>query len=803
MQQRYYLKLNPALSTLDGFSVVDFELEEGLDRTYRLELEATHASADLPLARLIYERVQFVMQPPQAAGIAGIAAPAVKPLRLWHGVIESVVQLAASADECRYRLVVVPRVALLDRLECTRLFQHETALSLVEKMLRHAGLQQSDFRLSCSRTLPRYEHRMQYRETDWAFIRRVLAQEGLWFCFEQTAAGEVLVVADDAAHYGYDAEAQRLPFKPQSGLESSHVAEMVLAAQLAFDLPGSSKPELEAIMTELVEAQAAVMRFEVACQGQFEAVKVKDYNYRDASNALIGAAGFEETPPAAAGTPYLFGRFHHKDAEQAQTYARLVHEHSVARHMMASGQSRVTALVPGSVMGFAASAPVGRQRQWLVVSVRHSGGRDRDYVNEFSGIVAEVPWRPDLIGYPVIEGTLAATVCDGGQGPYGWVDEMGRYVVKLNLDLDAWQPGGESRPVRLAKPYAGGSYGQHFPLHAGTEVQLAFQNGDPDRPFIVGVMHSEVAPDHVPNGWRTRNVLRTWANNKIRMEDLRGHEHIKVATEFEKTQLNLGHLVDAERRQRGSGFELRTDGSGALRSARALYLSTEEQPSAAGRQLDRPLATQQIEGAVSQAAELARVTGRHTLLTPELGTLKALAQACSQLQAPVVLTSAAAGLVQVSPESMLNSVEQDLHQQAGGDVFTGAGGHLTQTAVKSLQLLAQTEDLNLIAGRKNVQLASHGASVHVLAAQEVTVESAGGTIVLNARSGIRLASGGAYIEIKDGRIGLFSPGPIEYWGNHAFKGPRGEQMPLPDVPNSVCRDCLRTAREQGVGVVKR
>ncbi|MGN6987997.1 phage baseplate assembly protein V, partial [Neisseria sp. P0007.S010] len=87
-----------------------------------------------------------------------------------------------------------------------------------------------------------------------------------------------------------------------------------------------------------------------------------------------------------------------------------------------------------------------------------------------------------------------------------------------------------SRPVRLAKPYAGPEYGIHFPLHEGTEVMLSFVQGNPDRPYISGVMHDSAHPDHIPADWNTRNVIRTWANNKLRMEDQKGQEHIKLAT---------------------------------------------------------------------------------------------------------------------------------------------------------------------------------------------------------------------------------------------------------------------------------
>ena len=105
----------------------------------------------------------------------------------------------------------------------------------------------------------------------------------------------------------------------------------------------------------------------------------------------------------------------------------------------------------------------------------------------------------------------------------------------------------------MAKPYAGETLGWHTPLIDGTEVAIAYSNGDIDLPYIAYALHDSEHPDTVNRDNHTRNVLRTPANNKLRMEDRRGEEHIKLATEYGKTQLNTGHLVDSRGQRRGGG----------------------------------------------------------------------------------------------------------------------------------------------------------------------------------------------------------------------------------------------------------
>ncbi|MEF0448226.1 type VI secretion system Vgr family protein, partial [Klebsiella pneumoniae] len=117
-----------------------------------------------------------------------------------------------------------------------------------------------------------------------------------------------------------------------------------------------------------------------------------------------------------------------------------------------------------------------------------------------------------------------------------------------------------------------------------------------DRPYIAGVLHDSAHGDHVTIRNDKRNVLRTPANNKIRLDDERGKEHIKLSTEYGgKSQLNLGHLVDSDRQPRGEGFELRTDSWGAIRAQKGIFISADGQAQAQGQVLD-------MEPAVSNLA---------------------------------------------------------------------------------------------------------------------------------------------------------------------------------------------------------
>ncbi|NWK80305.1 type VI secretion system Vgr family protein, partial [Aquitalea sp. LB_tupeE] len=198
---------------------------------------------------------------------------------------------------------------------------------------------------------------------------------------------------------------------------------------------------------------------------------------------------------------------------------------------------------------------------------------------------------------------------------------------------------------------------------------LGFDDGDPDHPYIASVLHDSSKPDHIDSGWHTRNVILTRSHNKLRMEDLQGKEHIKLATEYGKTQLNIGHLVDARRQPRGEGFELRSDQWGAVRAGRGLLLSAHAQPGAGGPQREMAQALQQLQranhGIDSLNAAASQARADPVSLQAQLDLLN---QQVKDLQQAVLLASAPAGMALTRGGS--------LHAAAGQDIALTAQRHV-------------------------------------------------------------------------------------------------------------------------------
>ncbi|OCG23046.1 hypothetical protein A9G22_06375 [Gilliamella sp. App2-1] len=367
------------------------------------------------------------------------------------------------------------------------------------------------------------------------------------------------------------------------------------------------------------------------------------------------------------------------------------------------------------------------------------------------------PYRPAPIRWPQVSGTLPARVTSPDNDTYGYIDPQGRYRVKFNVDLKQWKSGMESLWVRLAKPYAGNTYGFHFPLIDGTEVAIAFMQGNPDRPYIAHAMHDSAHPDLVTTINKHRNVIRTPANNKLRMDDKRGQEHIKLATEYGKTQLNLGHLVDNKKQPRGEGFELRTDEWGAIAANRGLYLTTQTQPKAQGKQLDMQAAIAQLENALSIAKALqnaATQSDAHSADTDSQAQLKAN---LTQLTQSGLLAYAQEGMALTSPENIQLTTASSLTFTSEHQTDINALKNVTLSSAEAIGLFAQKAGMKLFANQGDIEVQAQNANLNMAAKQDIKVDSVDGKVTITAKDNLTLICGGSYIKISSEGIELGTP----------------------------------------------
>lgn len=767
-----------------GLDVLAFEGDEALSQPFRYRIEFTSADHAISKEMMLMKAASLTLQAPVAQGF-GINVQ--QPVRVIQGVVTGFERLSTSRDETHYALTLQPRLALLNRSHQNAIYQDQSVPQIVEKILRERhGLRGQDFLLSLTKTYPRREQVMQYGEDDLRFITRLLGEVGIWFRFTADTRLHIDVAEFCDSQQGYE-KGLTLPSVPPSGQQSAGVDAV----------------------------------WEMACRHRVveQQVSTRDYNYREATadmNAQVDVTRGETTTFGEAyhwGDNYLTaGNVHdrHPAPESGAFYARLRHERYLNGQTRMQATTSCPTLCPGQVLTVIGGEEVAREfAEGVLVTAMHSHARrDADFAVEFAGIPdsPDVGYRPEPGARPVMAGTLPARVTSTRENDtYGHIDKHGRYRVNMLFDRARWETGFESLWVRQSRPYAGDTYGLHLPLLAGTEVAIGFEDGNPDRPYIAGVLHDSAHGDHVTIRNDKRNVLRTPANNKIRLDDERGKEHIKVSTEYGgKSQLNLGHLVDAEKQPRGEGFELRTDSWGAIRAQKGIFISADGQAQAQGQVLAMEPAVSLLKGAVNQVTEWGSITQTHHNVIPDTGPLSALTTGASDLKQPTLLMSAPQGIAAVTPETTLLHSGNGLYLQSLGEVNITTAQRCSLNASQAISLLAQQEGMRLVSAKGPLQVESHGDILSLTALKDITVQSTQGHLQLTAKNGITLGCGGAYIRLTpQGEVQIHGPGVISLKGQHDLQGPVSEAFPLPELPASVCKECLKKAQALAQGFVPR
>lgn len=401
-------------------------------------------------------------------------------LRRLHGILcEVAADLADAASHQALRLRFVPRAWTLGLVEKTEIFMDCTIPAIVSQVLELHGLAAGpDVELRLRESYPTREFVVQYGETDLAFVTRLTEQVGISFFVSHEGDADRVVLAD--APSGFEAAPQAVAWSGRGdrrGLTGLDVVRRMIPSVYA----------------------------------------VRDYNYR---TPLVDLQESVESQAGVAGGVVEFGS-HVKTLDEAKQLARVRAEEREATSLVYAGRSDEVAIGAGRKVRVEGH-PALPHEELLVTEVEHRmtqatlavGGAVDEvrYENTFHAVPAERTFRPPRrTPVPRVAGLLTGVVegPEGTSGDFASIDAEGRYTIRFVYDTAAPGERAASRPVRMAQAHAGTGYGTHFPLKPGTEVVLAFVNGDPDRPIVVGAVPNPVTPTPVRDANLTSNMIKT------------------------------------------------------------------------------------------------------------------------------------------------------------------------------------------------------------------------------------------------------------------------------------------------------
>ncbi|WP_322094440.1 type VI secretion system Vgr family protein [Paraburkholderia bannensis] len=740
-RQAYYLTV-PGTDSAAPLSVVSFDATEKMGEPNVVRITLTHPE-QLPRADYLGRDAAFRIVPDDGVS------------RVFSGYIERFSTVQTTKDFRKYEIVLKSHIGRLAAVDNTQIYQHQTTPEIMAAVLRRHGLREHQFAFRLRRRYPKHLFRFQYRINDLAYVQMLMQKSGIYCYIVETEHGDMVVFGDDIDHYIYDPRLI-VPYREVAGLESDGI---------------------EAVTAIKTHTKSVPQSFTVA-----------DYNPESAWERFRDSANIAPDDPTTYGQPYVYGT-HHLDQAGAKFEAQLRHEAAIARQVVYEGESNVLALQCARVLETDIALPDAPKGQ-LVVEIVHSGARDESYTNSFTAIPADRRFRVELKpeNWPKIGGTLSARICSPDKYTYGYLNSVGYYVVRFDVDFADWPKGGESVPLRLAKPFAGKlQTGIHFVALDNDEATISFRDGDPDKPEISGFHHHSQARDLVTNDrrWLSRNVIRTQSNNKLRMEDWSGQEGIKLSTEHSgKSQLNLGYLVNSKLEYRGEGFELRTSGYGVNRAGNGLHITTYERPAASGKQLDMQETIAQLESALATAKALAASASSAKAEPADVDGQRQVKDDLDGLKEPGILMSTPASAALVTGEGLQFAAKANVSAVAGQNVDWSVVKQFTVAAGERISLFAQKLGVKIFAAKGPVEIQAQSDTMSLFADQDVSVSSVSGTVRVSAKNELVLECGGAFIQLKNGNVTLGGPADLFFKVITIKKNGAASMQSFPRLPAS-------------------
>ena len=746
------------------------------------------------------------------------------------GVITAAKSLPSDGGFAKYLLTIEPPLSLLRHRRTSRVFQDMSVPDIVRQILKEhistnisfARILKQRYELYRDQDYQPRSYCIQYRETDLAFIERILAEEGLPYWYQHESDGEIhtvtFVVFDDPYGLRQSAQGEVRFHRAEATEAEDSITEWTEAQRIGPAATTLTSFEYKGVRTsEALESTRNATRAETTLE-DFDPQTL--YYGRRLSNVL---------------DRYVLRRQESHDWEKGNYFAQgnmrqllagqwfVLNDHPFFDKFLYQESREFVAYalsfcannnLPSDLLQYVCPKnpePSKQPPYWVKLSARHRG---LPLAPAFSRTVHAKPTAPGL---------QTATVV-GPKGEEIYTDSMGRIKIQFHWQRPKEHPefGADfdelsSCWIRVAYPSAGASWGSQFIPRIGQEVLVDYLESDMDRPVIVGVIHNgsqhnpwfsdagRLPANRALSGIKTKERFGE-QYNELLFDDSKGQVRTKLSSEHGKTQINQGYLIhprkDGKGAARGSGVEVRTDRHAALRAAEGVLLSTEAKQNAAGKQMDREQALAQLEEAQNLAQTLAD-TAEHqeadiVEIGPELrdkegagegeatnGHLDHMVNAVKSWEAgtntdpksnsatggqdgcqPIVVMSGAQGVGMATPKEMVFSAKKNLDMISQRDTQQTTLRRWIHNVTAKISLfvhgVAGKVNLKLITAKGHALFQARAGDIEIAGDKSLHIDACKQKLTVTAEKELVLASGGGYIRLKGGNIEIHCPGPASF-----------------------------------------
>lgn len=519
----FWIKATSSDGALPELQVKAAIVEEALSELTRMRIEFLCRDRSLSLRGLLGQQVTLGFAEPDAQ------------LRQFHGLCVQAEYIGTYQGQARFVMEVRPRFWFLTRQADCRVFQGKTTSAIVQDITQPDGFS-SNLKLNLSASYEPRPYCIQYRETDFAFISRLMEEEGIYYYFTHDGQTETMVLADGPGQH-----------KP---------------------LPGGAK--LEYVETEVVEFEYRDQVFEWTALDQATTgeVSLVSYNFETPGQSLLvkRSIPFGAHPHVGAEKYDNEGRYYTGANGTQRARVRMEHEAMLAQTW--AGVSNACQIAPGFTFSLTNGPRPKENADFLVTRAIHYIQREEDarqhvvgqhavgraldlgrhvtktYRCEFQAIPKNTQYRPARVTpWPEIAGVHTALVV-GPAGEEIHTDKYGRICIQFHWDRLGPKTDKSSIWVRTMMPWTGKGWGMiHIP-RIGNEVVVQFEEGDPDRPLVIGMLYNgdNMPPYELPANKTQSGVLTNSSKggngaNELMFEDKKGAELVRFHAEKDYQQV--------------------------------------------------------------------------------------------------------------------------------------------------------------------------------------------------------------------------------------------------------------------------
>ncbi len=488
----------------DALLLKSFAGSESISRLFSFSAELLSEDSSISFDKIVGQRV----------GIS--VTQGNRDKRYINGFVSRFSQTGADARFTQYHAEVVPWLWFLTRSAACRIFQNMTVPDIITKVF--TDLKFNDFRKSLQGTYQQWDYCVQYRETAFNFVSRLMEQEGIFYFYEHEKDKHTLVLADrPGAHKPCPGQPKgRLDYTPGGLLQEDVIRDWQLEQELRTGKYSLKDYNFETPSTDLGVNEPSVINVD-------SNTKYEIYDYP--------------------------GEYSNKSDGQTIAKTRMQEEEST--NMLATGSSDCRGFIAGFRFDLDGHSRKDMNKCYVLTEVHHSATVGESYYDEspqigeqysnhFSCIPLTVPFRPARqTPKPFVQGPQTAVVV-GKSGEEIWVDKYGRVKVQFFWDREGKKDENSSCWVRVSQPWAGKNWGAVWIPRMGQEVIIDFLEGDPDQPIITGrVYNAEQMPPYALPDNQTRSTYMSRSSkggsssnfNEIRFEDKAGSEQVFLNAE--------------------------------------------------------------------------------------------------------------------------------------------------------------------------------------------------------------------------------------------------------------------------------